>query len=256
MELEITSPYHPLIKKFVSLSTAKGREKNKLYLAYGMRVCSTIIEYGVDPYYILISDKTFLKKHPFDKINNQKIIIVPDYLLDKIDPSKNSSGIVGIFPIPSSGDPEELDATLVLAQINDPGNMGTLFRTCAALNKKNIVCVQGVDPWNPKVVQASAGTCAKLVIFNWSWQELLAYKKSKKLYALVISNGTSPLNIDFQNSLLIVGNEAHGIPEEWITNCDGLITIPMPGNTESLNAAVAGSLALYLVNKNILFSNK
>ena len=114
------------------------------------------------------------------------------------------------------------------------------------MNKKTVIVIEGVDPWNPKVVQASAGTIGLVTIFQLSWQQLLKNKKTHKLCALVISNGKKSEDIDFKNMLLIVGSEAHGIPPAWIDQCEEKLTLPMPGRLESLNAAVAGSIALYL----------
>src|SRR5438128_1706538 len=114
------------------------------------------------------------------------------------------------------------------------------------MNKKTVVCIETVDPWNPKVVQASAGAIAHVSIFRISWDDVMLNKKNIPLYALVASEGQTPNNLNLSNALLIVGSESHGIPQNWIDQCDEKITLPMPGNFESLNAAVAGSIALYL----------
>ena len=60
------------------------------------------------------------------------------------------------------------------------------------------------------------------------------------------SEGKHPNDVNLRDALLVVGSEAHGIPQDWVEQCDEKITLPMPGNFESLNAAVAGSIALYL----------
>jgi TrmH family RNA methyltransferase len=98
------------------------------------------------------------------------------------------------------------------------------------------------------VIQASAGTIASVKLFQLSWQELVktAHEKNLSLCALVVSGGKPPSAINFSNSLLVIGNEAHGLSASMQHDCDQLMTIPMPGGTESLNAAVAGSIVLYL----------
>ncbi len=88
-----------------------------------------------------------------------------------------------------------------------------------------------------------------LNIFQWSWEQLVAHKGKKKLSALVISGGKDTQKIKGEDTLLVVGSEAHGIPQEWIAACDQTITLPMPCGTERLNAAVAGSIALYLTSQ-------
>ena len=75
----------------------------------------------------------------------------------------------------------------------------------------------------------------------------MAHKNSLKLCALVVHNGASICSVNPSNTLLVIGNESQGIPQEYLSQCDTLITLPMPGGTESLNAAVAGSIATYMV---------
>ncbi len=139
----------------------------------------------------------------------------------------------------------------VLAQIADPGNMGTLIRTTAAMGFKTCVIVEGCDPWGPKVVQASAGTIGLINIVELSWPELVtkAAQAGLNLCALVVNQGLKPQTLDLSKSLIIVGNEANGLPELWVNDCQQKLTLPMPGNTESLNAAVAGSITLYLAGQ-------
>jgi TrmH family RNA methyltransferase len=171
--------------------------------------------------------------------------------MQKISHATTSSGLLAVFTIPDKPSLASIKPGLVLANLSDPGNAGTLMRTCAAMNVQCVVMVEGVDPWHPKVIQATAGTIAQLKIFQCTWQELVANKNNLTLHALTVSGGKAPEVIQANNALLVVGNEAHGLPEQWIADCDDAITIPMPGNTESLNAAVAGSIALYLTFKNV-----
>jgi TrmH family RNA methyltransferase len=166
--------------------------------------------------------------------------------MNKITQASTPSGILAVFPIPPQPSPEQLDSGIVLAQISDPGNMGTLIRTCAAMGKNSVVVIDGADVWNPKVVQASAGTLALVTVFNWSWDELIKHKKQIPLYALVVNGGVNLQSPIAGQSLLVIGSEAHGLPEQWIQQSDERITLSMPGGTESLNAGVAGSIAMYI----------
>lgn len=130
--------------------------------------------------------------------------------------------------------------------MSDPGNVGTLIRTAAAMNFKTIICVDSVDPYSPKVVQASAGTIGCINLMQLTWDEIIEKKADIPLVALIVSGGKSVSDIS-AHSLLVVGSEAHGIWEQWLLDCDEKVTIAMPGKTESLNAAVAGSIAMYLL---------
>ena len=232
----ITSATNPRIKEVVKLHTAKGRSDANKCIIEGKRALSTN----------LTLDTLFCTEEHLDyaKTITNKIIMVPDSLMQKISTLKSPSGLLGIFRIPENPPSHLLTPGLVLVNITDPGNMGTLIRTAAACNLQSVVIIEGCDPWSPKVLQSSAG--ASLNLFEWSWEELHTHKKDLQLIALVVTGGEDPSHIDPSRALILVGNEAHGIPQDWLEQCNKQITLPMPGGTESLNAAVAGSIALYL----------
>lgn len=240
----ITSRTNPLIKHLALLQQKKYRYQYGQFLAEGERTCTTLIQSGLIPLAALVTDRMALRVEKIIPAN--LIIIVPDHVMEKISTSETPSGICCQFAIPKAPLPDTLSSGIVLAQITDPGNMGTLIRTAAALNMKSVVVIEGTDPWNPKVVQASAGTIGMVSLFAWSWDELMDHKKEHTLGALVVSGGKNPADVSLDNMLFVIGSEAHGIPAPWIKQCDEQITLPMPGTTESLNAAVAGSIILYL----------
>lgn len=240
---KITSSSNQLIKELAKLHTAKERKKQGLFTVEGLRAVQTFIEAGHSPEYLFVTEEQYSSVISFS--SPDQLTLVTEPVIKKLSSATTPSGILAIFKIKQ---PEitKLEPGLVLAQISDPGNMGTLIRTAVALNKKTIIVVEGVDPWSPKVIQASAGTIAYAKIFELSWQELVKTKGSLELCALVVSGGKKPQELNIADHLLVVGNEAHGIPEDWLSDCSQSLTLPMPGGTESLNAAVAGSTALYL----------
>lgn len=244
---QINSLENALIKRVVDLHDKKGRQLNRQCVVEGLRAIETFVNAKMSIAHLFITQQIIeqLGDKIFSFCPEEKIIVVTDAVMKKMSVSSTPSGMLGVFYLPEQPDSKELQAGLVLAQIQDPGNMGTLIRTAVALDRKSIVIVEGVDPWSPKVIQASAGTVALAKIFSWSWQNLLAHKGDLSLCALVVSGGKAPRELSLEKSLLVVGNEAHGLPQEWQSQCDTLLTLPMPGGTESLNAAVAGSIALY-----------
>lgn len=240
----ITSRTNEEIKLVAQLHSAKGRDEQKRFIAEGSRTCQTLVENGMKLVQMYVTKDEFATVKTFAK--NYWITIVDEHVMQKMSAATNPSGILGVFQIPAQPSFGTLESGLVLANVTDPGNVGSLIRTCAALNIKNIIAVEGADIWSPKVVQASAGALGLVQIYTPSWQTLIKWKKDFKLVALVVKGGKKPAELTFDKTLLVVGNEANGIAQEWARNCDSFMTIPMPGHTESLNAAVAGSLALYL----------
>lgn len=150
---------------------------------------------------------------------------------------------VGVISTP---EPPELQVrrTAVGVAIRDPGNAGTLIRTAAALGWQ-IAFLDGPDPWSPKVLRASAGTqLSHPAVHIGSIEDLEA--TGLALVAATVDGGLEPseLAVDLPIALLI-GSEAHGLSEAVVDACRYSVTIPMPGETESLNAAVAAAIAMY-----------
>lgn len=237
----ITSADNLEIKHIVKLHSTKTRKEFRQFIAEGFRAIETIAKRFEIKKLFVIQENFILAQ---DKFETEATVVTPA-LMAKMSSAITPSGILALFDIPQY-EQKIIDSALVLAQISDPGNMGTLLRTAAACNVKTAIIVEGTDPWSPKVVQASAGTIANLNILQITWEKLLEIKSNYKLCALVVTGGNQPQNLDLSKSLLVIGNEAHGLPQDWIDSCEQKLTLPMPGGTESLNAAVAGSIAIYL----------
>lgn len=243
----ITSLANQQIKDTVRLHSSKGRKELKRFIAEGIRTIETFLEAGWKPITVFTT-KDHLQhiKKLLPKEFHEVITIVSDPIMKKISTVTTPSGVLALLPIKDEPTVAKLGPGLVCAGIADPGNLGTLIRTTAAMDKKTVVLIDGVDPWSPKVVQASAGALAYINIFRLSWEQLVKHKGSLKLCALVVKDGKQPNQVDLSDSLIVVGSEAHGIPQKWIEDCEYLITLAMSGKIESLNAAVAGSIILYL----------
>ena len=240
----ISSLQNPEIKAIAQLAQAKHRYEQRRFIAEGLRTCATLINAGANLQMLYVIPELIYKAQELCSL--EQIMQVPVTVIKKISMTSSPSGMVGIFALPQEPSPEQLSPGIVLVDIHDPGNAGALIRTCAAMGKKTVVFVGGVDPWHPKVIQACAGTSALVTIFQLAWHDLLAHKKKLSLCALVVHGGKNAHDLKLSEALLVIGNEAHGLPATVIEQCEQRLTVPMPGNTESLNAAVAGSIALYM----------
>lgn len=242
----ISSRANPLVLQYAALKNSQERYAQSLFVAEGARVCATLYAHGIKLRHLLFTpehEQQMIKQFPLDLC-----VRVTPQIIEKIATTETPSGIVGIFEIPEEPNPATITPGLVLAEVSTPGNMGTLIRTAAAMGVKSVVVVEGSDPWSPKVVQATAGAIGAVTLFQWSWKELMQYTKQYNipLCGLVVNGGKKPQEVPLNKSLLVIGNEAHGLPAAWQKECTYGMTIPMPGNTESLNAAIAGSIALYI----------
>ncbi|MFA5998526.1 MAG: RNA methyltransferase [Candidatus Babeliales bacterium] len=243
----IQSLTNPKIKHIVNLHSKSYRQEHKQFIAQGIKTCVTLFEGGYKLHSIYLSEDMYQQHGDF--FPSESIVLVTDAIVKKISTTITPSGIVAVFEMPENQS-APTDNSIVLYNIQDPGNLGTLIRTAAAMNIHTAYLVEGVDPYNPKVIQATAGTIASVEIVQINWSEFQKLCKSFTTCALVVQGGKTPESIDLKSSILVIGNESQGLSSQVIDECTEKLTIPMPGKTESLNAAVAGSIAMYLKNKN------
>ncbi len=137
---------------------------------------------------------------------------------------------------------------LVLHDLRDPGNVGTIIRSADAAGATAVVLTgQSVDPFNPKTLRASAGSIFHLPVVVASIDDTLAhFGEDTQLLATVVRGGKNHREVDFSvASVVVIGNEADGLDAATIARCGESISIPMNGRSESLNAGVAASLIAF-----------
>lgn len=139
--------------------------------------------------------------------------------------------------------------TLVVHEMRDPGNAGTIIRSADAAGVSAVVFTgQSVDPFNPKTLRATAGSIFRIPVAVGSLNEALDHfvKGGARTFATVVRDGTSHRMIDFTGATaVVIGNEAEGLDVAAVALCQHAITIHMTGQSESLNAGVAASLIAF-----------
>lgn len=166
--------------------------------------------------------------------------------MERMSALKNPSPVLAVFPMPDASPLPEEGRILVLDQLADPGNLGTLIRLCDWFGISDIVCsLDTVDCYNPKVVQASMGSLSRVKCHYTSLNTYLT-QTQLSVYGTYME-GTSIYETSLpEDALLLFGNEANGISEEVSQKVTHQLTIPRfssPG-PESLNIAVAASITL------------
>jgi TrmH family RNA methyltransferase len=139
--------------------------------------------------------------------------------------------------------------TLVLHEVRDPGNAGTIIRSADAAGATAVILTgQSVDPFNPKTLRATAGSIFHIPIAVASLDETLGHFTAAGVQTLatVVRGARSHRTVDFtQAAAVVIGNEASGLDAQSISMCSSTVTIPMAGRSESLNAAIAASLIAF-----------
>lgn len=250
----ISSTSNPKIIRLQKLlRSKKNRQAENFFVAEGVRLLEEAVKWNTPPLELYwgesISDRG-KKVVETLSLNAESAFSITDELVAKISDTETSQGIFGIFSIPQSI-PGEAQFLLIADQIRDPGNLGTLMRSAKAMGVDAVITTPGtVDAYSPKVVRAGMGVHFAIPTVSMSWEEIVKKFQSGSMTFCntVVEGGISIVSAPLSFPLaLVIGGEAEGVSENALDRADLNVTIPMGGNTESLNAGVAGSIALYEV---------
>ena len=238
------------IKYIQSLGQKKLRDEENAFIAEGPKIVKELLEAkntGVAEVYALpgwiAENKKFLSQTDVVEITEMELerisqLTTPNKVLaivKKFDVNEN---------IATRG-----KVTLVLDTIQDPGNFGSIIRTADWFGVDQIVCSKDcTDMYNPKVVQSTMGSIARVKIIYTDLKEWLTAQKDIRIYATVLDGQNISTAKKIQEGIIIIGNESKGISDELLKFANIKITIPKKGKAESLNAVVAVGVVLgYLV---------
>ncbi len=176
---------------------------------------------------------------------------VPEDVLKSIAPTQTPQGVLFLCTMPDSALPPGLEGRkyLVLDGLQDPGNVGTLWRTADAFGADGLLLLPGcADPWNPKTVRATMGACFRLPLWETELEPLAQRLEAAALplYAAALGPDTADLRqADLRRAAVVIGSEGQGVSEAVLAQCQGRLKIPMRERCESLNAAAAGAVVLW-----------
>ncbi len=237
------------------LQRRKTRTREHAYVAEGVRCVAEVVAGGADIKFAVISPRLTDVPGGTELLAQLRDagIDTPqadDRALTAIAGTETPQGILAVCAEPTV----RLDKpgrVLIADAIQDPGNLGTLIRSATAFALDAVVALDGtVDPYNAKVVRASAGTIARIPVLATSWAELEPQLTSWGSELLVAAGeaGAAPTP-KVGPWALVVGNEARGAREAIRGAATGLVAIPMPGRIDSLNAGIAGSILMYALTQ-------
>ncbi|MBC8507326.1 MAG: RNA methyltransferase [Chloroflexi bacterium] len=178
---------------------------------------------------------------------NAEAVLVSTDVMRAISDTQTPQGLLAVLPIDQVSPPKDLNFVLLLDNVRDPGNMGTLLRTAMAAEADTVLLPPGnVDPYAPKVLRAGMGSHFQLAIQTGAWDEVREIIKPLQVFL----SDAAGMHIYSQTDLtgpiaLIIGGEADGAGPEARSLADHTLTIPMPGGIESLNASAAGAILMF-----------
>lgn len=251
----ITSKDNELIKHIRKLKDKKYRDESNEYVVEGVKLVEEAVKENAKIKQIIVCEDTTrtyeIPTHIMLEIAKYECISVSDKIFNIITQVTNPQGIMAI--IEKNAQNAKIDYTqdiiVVLDDVQDPGNLGTILRTVDSIGLNQIIVSKGTaDAFNSKVVRSTMGTIFRIKIIeveNLAQAIKEMRKHHFKLMVTSLQTKNSIYDIDFYKKIIVIGNEANGVSKEIQDMADEKAKIPMLGRTESLNASVAAGVVMY-----------
>ena len=256
---KITSKDNPSVKRAIRLMTsARERRKSGLIICEGARLCGDAAESGVEVKELFCTG-TALEKYSdyLEKLIEKadEVYEITEDIAQKISDTESTQGVFIVAVSPKiESDPEKLSATgqyVLLENLQDPSNVGAIFRTAEALGVDGIILTEGcASCFSPKALRAGMGAMFRIPIFisgDAPADMTAAAGRNMRPMAAVPRDGAADVTKIrfFRGAIMCIGNEGNGLSDDLIEACPEKVTIPMNGRAESLNAATAAAILMW-----------
>jgi TrmH family RNA methyltransferase len=257
----ISSRQNEVVKKFRKVFSGMGKHFPTLFAIEGIKLIQEALKEDVDLETVLIGEG-LLKDAAVEpalwrelELRHLPVLVATDAVMASVSAVAADQGILALgrrrrWP-PEALFPERMPALIAVAcGIQDPGNLGTLIRTCDATRCTGMISYSGtVDPYHAKVVRASMGSVFRVpVVETRTLAESLALVKARSLQIIATATRAPVrhLDVDFTKPVaLLFGNEGQGLPEEAYAAADQTIGVPISDRVDSLNVGIAAAIVLY-----------
>jgi RNA methyltransferase, TrmH family len=250
----ITSRKNPRIQRVKKLlSSSSYRQSEKAFIVEGVRLVEEAVTSGWEIQELYISDN--LSERGRTLLANQSVpgsirYLVTEEVMTDLSDTETPQGITAVLRQHEMALPKHLDFLLVMDAVRDPGNVGTILRTASAAGVNAVlIAPETADPFSPKVLRAGMGAQLKIPVCLCSWEKISSLIHAQTGMTTLLADtidGTPLWEENLTGAIaLIVSSEASGPSPSARDLANHIITIPMPGSCESLNAAIAASLLIY-----------
>ena len=234
----IRSRQNSIIRHFISIGTdIKEREASGEFLCAGQKLLDEAVSSGAEIVCTLASEP----------IDAQQLRLVTPELLRAVSPLQNSTGPVFIVKRKPSMLPTNRSRVIVLENVQDPGNVGTVLRTADAFGIDLVVlCGACADAYGPKTVRASMGAIFRQPVVRTDTEDIDRLLDGLPLYGAALAPGAGDVrDMPKHGAAAAIGNEGSGLSAALLAKCSGTVLIPMREQAESLNAAVAAAVIMW-----------
>ncbi|MGG2954753.1 TrmH family RNA methyltransferase [Geobacillus stearothermophilus] len=241
----IESPKNARVKQWKKLLTKKGRDETGLFLLEGFHLVEEAVKSRAPLVELMVDERTAI---PPGWDVSVPVVIVTEAVMKAISSTETPQGIAAVCrQLPAEF--EGVKTALLIDAVQDPGNLGTMIRTADAAGIDAVILGEGcADVYNPKVVRATQGSLFHLPVVKGDLVQWIARFKEQGIpvYGTALENAVDYRTVPPSSSFaLLVGNEGSGVRREWLEMTTETIYIPIYGQAESLNVAVAAGILLY-----------
>ncbi len=246
MEL-VTSRQNSAVQHVKKLaSNRKYRRETGEFLCEGPKMWDEAMERGWVVSVLLTSQEDILRQN--EGVAARSVLVTPELLAYAAD-TETPQKMIFTCRIPEQERALSGQRFLVLDGVQDPGNVGTIWRTADAFGADGLILLPGcADPWSPKVVRSTMGACFRLSVMTCTLEELRTLLKEQNisLYATALREDTVDIrDASLSRAAVVIGSEGRGVSEGVLACCEATIKIPMRERCESLNAAMAAGIVLW-----------
>lgn len=248
----VTSGDNPRFKELRRLTqSAQARKKSGLSVLDGVHLVDSYCKHHGLPQQLVVS-RSGMENPEIRALvqgaGGADTLLMPDALFRRLSPVETPTGILAVVRTPRpQSPPREMDACVMLEDIQDPGNLGSMLRTCAAAGMRHVLLSAGsAHAWSPRVLRAGMGAHFALAVYEQV--DLQAAARAFRGTRVATRQGApqSVFDTDLRkNVALLFGNEGAGLSRELLGVADVVVSVPMPGPAESLNVAAAAAVCLF-----------
>lgn len=259
MPRTVTAFSNPTIRRLRALDDRKGRRAEGLFLAEGLRMAGEALDAGHVPAVVALTADA--AAHPIGarvaaacEAAGGEALIVPRELLAKVTAKDNPAGCASAFRLWPTGlgqlDPRSAPLWLAAEGLRDPGNLGTMLRTCDAVGAGGLILLgQAADPFGVEAVRASMGAIFTVATAQASFEAFLGWARAggaQVVAAVLASDAQDYRGVAYRAPVIaLMGNEQSGLTPAQAAAADLRVILPMRGRADSLNVAVAAGVLLY-----------
>jgi TrmH family RNA methyltransferase len=240
----ITSRQNPLIRHVSKLLTNRSyRYETRQFAGDGTKLLAEAAQWceGLDT--VLFTDEL-----PCELPPDVRLVKIPSALMKQISPMQTPQGALFVCRMPAAAELRMPRGCIVLDDLQDPGNLGTILRTADAFGISVILTEGCTDPYNPKVVRAAMGALFRTKPQSASKDTIIAQCRAAGIPLLCADLDDTSVDLrrrDLSGAAIVIGNEGNGVSQQLCDAADGRIIIPMQPHCESLNAAVAAAVCMW-----------